>query len=123
MPDNPSNLTRKPQRAESLPWDFWVIFFIGTSIFLVLMVLLIGVEYEKVRQSHKPTECTCHEHWRVSAERFKFAAEADRWKAVADEYRNLLVQSGILRLTSGQERGQDATEQASDTDRKLVGEL
>lgn len=128
---NSSRQARKP-----VEWTFWVIFFTGIATFLVIIVLLIRVEHEKavsMRQFDCPTpsECVCHCAGATTLGRGyghgaarRLEAEADRWRAVAEEYRDLLVQSGVLRLDGGSEGGQDASvEQVLTIDRKVVGEL
>ena len=95
-------------------------------------MLLIRVEYEKAvnaRQcDYASRECVCHcagaatvdnEHGRDTILRLE--AEADRWRAIAEEYQSLLVQNGVLRITAAQ--GKVGGEQALTTAEKLVGEL
>ena len=125
------------RREKPVEWTFWVIFFTGIATFLVIIVLLIRVEHEKavsMRRFDCPTssECVCHCAGATTLDRGyghgaakQLAGEADQWRAVAEEYRGLLVQSGVLRLDDGgSEGGQDASvEQVLTIDRKVVGEL
>jgi len=91
---SPSAESREDIDARSVDWGFWVIFFTAMGCFLGIIVLLIQVEREKaLSERFRPVGASeslaDEQHWRDSLKQCE--CERDRWKAVAEEFRGLLV--------------------------------
>ncbi|KAH9839980.1 uncharacterized protein C8Q71DRAFT_745213 [Rhodofomes roseus] len=106
---------REQTHGKRIQWDFWIMFFTAIGTFLVIIVLLIRVEYEKAISDRFRPICSsedriCHGdsaspgtgddlRWHDALQQCE--AEAGRWKAVAEEYRGLITALGVV--AGGQE--------------------
>ncbi|KAH9933469.1 uncharacterized protein B0H18DRAFT_1208172 [Fomitopsis serialis] len=90
----PSVGSRKHIDARPVDWGFWVIFFTSMGFFFGIIVLLIQAEREKVlSERFRPVGASAslggEQHWRDALKQCEI--ERERWKAVAEEFRSLLV--------------------------------